>query len=133
MGGHQMKKIIKILVTVLLAFATLDGLRDTFLPDNPISYVKEIGAVLLFFLLFIISYKRKININSRFILVCNFFVLFLVLVSFVTTKYAISGATRGTLSFGGWSVWIKLLSFYCIDECTLSTQMQLPINFLQNT
>jgi hypothetical protein len=129
MGGHQMKKIIKILVTVLLAFATLDGLRDTFLPDNPISYVKEIGAVLLFFLLFIISYKRKININSRFILVCNFFVLFLVLVSFVTTKYAISGATRGTLSFGGWSVWIKLLSFYCLMNALYLLRCNYPSIF----
>ncbi|NWA73466.1 hypothetical protein HX775_16320 [Serratia proteamaculans] len=124
-----MKKIVNILIVILLGFATLDGLRDTFFPDNPISYIKEAGAVLLFFILFIVSYKRQININSRFILVCNFFAIFLVLVSLVTTKFAISGATRGTLSFGGWSVWIKLLSFYCLMNALYLLRCNYPSIF----
>lgn len=107
-----MKQIVNILVFIVLGFATLDGLRDTFLPDSPISYLKEIAAFALFFLVFLVSYKNKIKTNSRLILICNFFVLFLILTSFVTTKFVTSEASRGTLSFGGWSVWIKLLSFY---------------------
>ncbi len=107
-----MKHIINILIFITLFFATLDGLRDTFLRDNPISYLKEISSFVLFLLLSLNTYRNGIKINSSFYIICNLFVLLLVCLSFVTTKYASAYLTRGTLSFGGWSVWIKLMSFY---------------------
>lgn len=107
-----MKTIINALVIISLFFATLDGLRDTFLRDNPISYLKECSSFVLFLLLCLNTYRRNIKITSIYFLLCNIFVLLLVCISFVTTKYASASLTRGTLSFGGWSVWIKLLSFY---------------------
>lgn len=54
-----MKKIIHLLVTLVLLFATLDGLRDTFFPDNPISYIKELAVITLFFLLLMIAVRKK--------------------------------------------------------------------------
>lgn len=109
-----MKKIIHLLVTLVLLFATLDGLRDTFFPDNPISYIKELAVITLFFLLLMIAVRKKIKINKGVILGFNVFLLLLLAVSFATTKYADTTIIRAGLGFGGWSVWIKLLALYCL-------------------
>lgn len=109
-----MKNIIGLLVTIVIFFATLDGLRDTFLADNPISYVKEMSAISLFFLLMLIAVRRKVAIKKMNIIVFNICFMFLLMISFLTTKYADISFSRANLGFGGWSVWIKFLSLYCI-------------------
>lgn len=109
-----MKKIIHLLVIILVFFATLDGLRDTFLADNPISYLKEATAIALFFLLVITAIRRKMKINRITIVIFNIAMVFLLLISFITTRYADASLSRVSLGFGGWSVWIKFLSLYCI-------------------
>ncbi|HHT1166593.1 TPA: hypothetical protein ACTYB9_001180 [Klebsiella michiganensis] len=109
-----MKKIIYFLVTLVLLFATLDGLRDTFFPDNPISYIKELAAITLFILLLMLMIRKKANISKGMIIGFNIFLLFLLFVSFATTKYADTTIIRAGLGFGGWSVWIKLLALYCL-------------------
>lgn len=109
-----MKKIIHLLLIILLFFATLDGLRDTFLADNPISYLKEITAIAIFFLLLLAAIRKKIKISNVTIIIFNVSLCFLLFVSFFTTKYADTSLSRASLSFGGWSVWVKFLSLYCI-------------------
>ena len=109
-----MKKIIHFLVTLVLLFATLDGLRDTFFPDNPISYIKELAAITLFVLLLMLMIRKKAKISKGMIIGFNIFLLFLLFVSFATTKYADTTIIRAGLGFGGWSVWIKLLALYCL-------------------
>ncbi|WP_218779136.1 hypothetical protein, partial [Klebsiella michiganensis] len=66
-----MKKIIYFLVTLVLLFATLDGLRDTFFPDNPISYIKELAAITLFILLLMLMIRKKANISKGMIIGFN--------------------------------------------------------------
>ena len=68
-----MKKIIHFLVTLVLLFATLDGLRDTFFPDNPISYIKELAAIALFSLLLMLVIRKKIKISKGIIIGFNIF------------------------------------------------------------
>ncbi|MBW6012708.1 hypothetical protein CGB73_28105, partial [Klebsiella sp. 11263] len=100
--------------TLVLLFATLDGLRDTFFPDNPISYIKELAAITLFVLLLMLMIRKKAKISKGMIIGFNIFLLFLLFVSFATTKYADTTIIRAGLGFGGWSVWIKLLALYCL-------------------
>lgn len=109
-----MKKIIHLLVTLVLLFATLDGLRDTFFPDSPISYIKELAAIALFMLMLMLMLRRKAKVRKGIIIGFNIFLLFLLLVSFATTKYADTTIIRAALGFGGWSVWIKLVALYCL-------------------
>lgn len=121
-----MKKIIYYLVIVLVIFATLDGVRDTFLKDNPLSYIKEFFSILLFLLLTLVTYKKKLKLSNSTIVIFNVFFLILLMISTLTTKFADATSLRGYLSFGGWSVWVKFLSLYCLINSLYFLRLNYP-------
>lgn len=108
-----MKIILTPLIATVVFFAANDGLRDTFLENSPVSYVKEFAVILLFLLLSLfISFSRH-NILNKKIVFFNLLFLFLITTSFVTTKLTNMEyfLRADSLSFGGWSVWIKVVIF----------------------
>lgn len=118
-----MRVLIKIFLWVVVLFATMDGMRDTFFLDSPISYVKEICSAVLFFIIFFcfLFDRNKIYFNNFFVFTNAGFV-FLLLMSSITTKfYGSSVSLRATgLAYGGWSVWIKVLStFFLFNSFSL--------------
>ncbi len=104
-----MKSIYRTLLLIIIAFASLDGLRDTFFYGNPISYTKELAVILLFLCL---SYAR---VNKRQNLLTDSVYYYLFWILFLTSTFTMTFYFQGerlvrteVLSFGGWSVWLKL-------------------------
>jgi len=112
-----MKSILSILVITIVFFATNDGLRDTFLANSALSYLKELAVfILILFLAIISSYKH--SLLSKGLVVFNLLALFLLTTSFATTKMVgfEEFLRADVLSFGGWSVWIKVLVFVLLTN-----------------
>ncbi|NCG54146.1 hypothetical protein [Serratia fonticola] len=114
-----MKSIVYVLLCIVIMTATLDGLRDTFIADNPISYIKEISCILLFAVMLLIVLKRGLRFKLSFPLIFNFFFLFILLVTLVVTKEYNNSAARGGLAFGGWSVWTKVFVAFLLSNALM--------------
>jgi len=60
-GAYTLKKanlLIYIILFIILSFAVLDGLRDTFFDSKVLSYSKDIIPFVLLFLLTVIKKPR---------------------------------------------------------------------------
>lgn len=114
-----MKTIVFILLVIIVISATLDGLRDTFIADNPISYIKELSCILLFFVLLMFFIRRGLQFKIGFSLVFNFLFIFVLLITLVATKEYNSSSARGGLAFGGWSVWVKILATFLLSNALM--------------
>lgn len=95
------------IIFILVMFATIDGLRDTFLPGSYISFLKE-GFVVLLFIFYI---YRGVWFFRKNTLIFLMIFIFILIYSAVTTYYNadIFNERGGELSYGGWSFWIKLI------------------------
>ena len=108
-----------LLITVIL-FATLDGLRDTFIPGNPISYIKEIAVFLLFINLLCARIKKSENIIRPGIIWHAGWMFFLIITLSTTIYFHGEKIGRADeLSFGGASVWLKLLIQYLLIQALI--------------
>lgn len=102
------KNISLILINVVIFFAVLDGLRDTFLPQLSILRDLFICLTIVFSLLY--HHKLKFNKTSTILIISFFFVafytFFITLLVDPSTVYI-----REETSSGGFGFWSKYLSF----------------------
>jgi len=107
-----MKLILFLSISLIIFFATNDGLRDTFFESSALSYLKELIVFLLFTFLTITCFVKQ-RVSHKSMVTFNLVVLFLLITSFITTM--LSGYENflraDVLSFGGLSVWVKALVF----------------------
>ena len=113
-----MKVVLFLLISLIVFFATNDGLRDTFLENSALSYLKESIVFILFLFLMLIIVFSKHRVFTKGMTTFNLVAFFLLATSFITTMMAgFESFTRAdALSFGGWSVWIKVLVFVLLTN-----------------
>ena len=113
-----MKIILFLSISLIVFFATNDGLRDTFFENSALSYLKESIVFILFLFLTIINIFSKHRVFTKGMATFNLVAFFLLATSFITTRMAgFENFLRAdALSFGGWSVWIKVLVFVLLTN-----------------
>lgn len=105
------RKIMSFIIAVLTIWSTLDGFRDTFIPGNPVSYMKEFLPLVGIFVCLFPGKGRELFPNDRYSLFI-LITLTAMLIFFAVTTYILK-VPAGDLgsNFGGWAIWMKSLTF----------------------
>lgn len=117
LSGPRMVTAILVLV---IGFSVMDGMRDTFMEGSPLSYSKELLLIAGYFTLFTLHPSKAIKFKRSFALTMAGLIYLLVnmiiTTHFLDEEIAGYGHLQSDLSFGGWSIFIKVVAlfFFCL-------------------
>lgn len=120
-------RLVAATLVLIIGFSVMDGMRDTFLQGSPLSYSKELLLIWGCFILFILHPRKAITFKRPFILTVAGLTYLLssiiITTHFLDEEIAEYGHLQSNLSFGGWSIVIKVfaLLFFCLFINTLKS------------
>ena len=122
---------LSVTIFLIVFFAVLDGLRDTFFPGSHLSYIKDITPLIGFVL---VIYKCKqiqsIKYNFNYYIIFNIGLICIITIGLANTVFASTVFERSSeLSFGGFSVLIKIISFLFLANFLYLLKLNNPAQF----